>query len=65
MNGILPIYPAYHSDLVQASHYIHIALDRMLHTPCATKEDVEKLIEIYSDLSDFMEKIEKREENEA
>lgn len=60
--GPLVIYPAYHSNLIEASHNIHIALDRMQNTPCATREDFEKLIGIYSDLADFMEEIENREE---
>lgn len=55
------IPPAYHGDLIEARRHLHIALDRMCKTPCATKEQFEKLVGIYSDLTDFMEEIEKGE----
>ena len=49
--------PGYYSSLTQASHHLHIALDRMSRTPCAKKEDFEELVGIYSDLGDFMDRI--------
>ena len=54
----LVIYPVYHSNLIEASHNIHVALNKMQNTPCSTREDFEKLIRIYSDLADFMKEIE-------
>lgn len=52
------IYPRYHSYLVEARHMLHIALDTMQRTPCVTEEQFTKMIEIYDDLTTFMEKIE-------
>lgn len=65
VNGPIPILPVFHSDILLGQHQIYCALEHMRHTPCTKQEDFEKLVDIYLQLCDLTEKIEKESVKEG